>query len=131
MLAGPGAWNDSAGDSSCRSRESVLRLDRTHRSLGIARACRQVQAWRAAGLHAVPVAVNVSALEFRHSNFAEGVALILKETGLPPSYLELELTESIIMHDTQLLVSALEALKTMGVKLAIDDFGTGYSSLVI
>lgn len=92
-------------------------------------ACRQVQAWLAEGLHAVPVAVNVSALEFRHSNFAEGVALILKETGLPPSFLELELTESIFMHDTPSSASVLEALKAMGVKLAIDDFGTGYSSL--
>ena len=92
-------------------------------------ACRQVQAWLAAGLRAVPVAVNVSAVEFRHSNFAEGVALMLKETGLSPSYLELELTESIIMHDTDGSASVLKDLKDMGVKLAIDDFGTGYSSL--
>lgn len=92
-------------------------------------ACRQVQAWLASGLRAVPVSVNVSAVEFRHVKFLEGVALILKETGLPPSYLELELTESIIMHDTQSSELVLEALKAMGVKLAIDDFGTGYSSL--
>jgi diguanylate cyclase (GGDEF)-like protein/PAS domain S-box-containing protein len=92
-------------------------------------ACRQVQVWLVAGLRAVPVSVNVSAVEFRHSNFAEGVALILKETGLPSSYLELELTESIIMHDTKASAAVLEALKAMGVKLAIDDFGTGYSSL--
>ncbi|HRD89864.1 MAG TPA: EAL domain-containing protein [Accumulibacter sp.] len=91
--------------------------------------CRQVQAWRDAGLHAVPVAVNISAVEFRHPDFLEGVALILKETGLPSRYLELELTESVLMHNAESSVSVLEALKTMGVSLAIDDFGTGYSSL--
>jgi EAL domain-containing protein (putative c-di-GMP-specific phosphodiesterase class I) len=92
-------------------------------------ACRQVKAWLDSGLSAVPVAVNVSATEFRHSNFVENVALILKETGLPPRYLELELTEGIIMHEVKASTSVLEALKAMGVKLAIDDFGTGYSSL--
>ena len=92
-------------------------------------ACRQVKSWLDAGLDAVPVAVNVSATEFRHSNFVEGVALTLKETGLPPHFLELELTESIIMHEAKASTSVLEALKVMGVKLAIDDFGTGYSSL--
>jgi EAL domain-containing protein (putative c-di-GMP-specific phosphodiesterase class I) len=92
-------------------------------------ACRQVKAWLDEGRRVVPVAVNVSASEFRHSNFVEGVALILDETGLPPRYLELELTESIIMHEATASTSVLEALKAMGVKLAIDDFGTGYSSL--
>ena len=92
-------------------------------------ACRQVRAWLDAGLRAVPVAVNISAVEFRHKRFLEGVALILKETGLPPRYLELELTESILMQDAESAESVLEALKAMGVQLAIDDFGTGYSSL--
>ncbi|MDZ7594687.1 MAG: EAL domain-containing protein [Thiobacillus sp.] len=92
-------------------------------------ACRQVQAWLDAGLPAVPVSVNISAVEFRHEGFLEGVALILKETGLAPHYLELELTESILMHDVESSTSMLEALKAMGVQLAIDDFGTGYSSL--
>ncbi len=92
-------------------------------------ACRQVQAWLDAGLRAVPVAVNISAVEFRHEDFLDGVALILKETGLDPSYLELELTESILMHDAESSATVLEALKVMGVQLAIDDFGTGYSSL--
>jgi diguanylate cyclase (GGDEF)-like protein/PAS domain S-box-containing protein len=92
-------------------------------------ACRQVQAWLHSGLQAVPVAVNISAVEFRHLNFLDGVALILKETGLPPSYLELELTESILMHDAEASATVLEGLKAMGVQLAIDDFGTGYSSL--
>jgi diguanylate cyclase (GGDEF)-like protein/PAS domain S-box-containing protein len=92
-------------------------------------ACRQVQAWLDAGLRAVPVSVNISAVEFRHEDFLEGVALILKETGLAPHYLELELTESILMHDVESSTSILEALKAMGMQLAIDDFGTGYSSL--
>jgi len=92
-------------------------------------ACRQVQAWLDSGLRAVPVAVNISTMEFRHEGFLDGLALILKETGLAPRYLELELTESILMHDAESSVGVLKALKTMGVKLAIDDFGTGYSSL--
>ena len=92
-------------------------------------ACRQVQAWLDAGLLAVPVSVNISAVEFRHDGFLEGVAQILRETGLAPRYLELEMTESILMQDAQSSASALEALQAMGVQLAIDDFGTGYSSL--
>ncbi len=92
-------------------------------------ACRQLQAWLDAGLRAVPVAVNTSAVELRHGEFLDGVASILKETGLAPGYLELELTESVLMHDGGSSVSVLEALKAMGVRLAIDDFGTGYSSL--
>jgi diguanylate cyclase (GGDEF)-like protein/PAS domain S-box-containing protein len=92
-------------------------------------ACRQTQAWLVAGLTAVPVAVNISAVEFRHKGFLEGVTRVLAETGLPPRYLELELTESILMHDAESQESVLEALKILGVVLAIDDFGTGYSSL--
>jgi len=92
-------------------------------------ACRQVQAWLDAGLQAVPVAVNISAVEFRHINFLEGVAVILKETGLAAGYLEIELTESILMHEAEASAKVLEGLKEMGVNLAIDDFGTGYSSL--
>jgi diguanylate cyclase (GGDEF)-like protein/PAS domain S-box-containing protein len=92
-------------------------------------ACRQVQAWRDAGLQAVPVAVNISAVEFRHGDFLESVVLSLKETGLASRYLELELTESVLMHHAESSVAVLEALKALGVSLAIDDFGTGYSSL--
>ncbi|WP_211364173.1 putative bifunctional diguanylate cyclase/phosphodiesterase [Propionivibrio limicola] len=92
-------------------------------------ACRQTQAWLDSGLPAVPVAVNISAVEFRHKEFLAGVSDILRETGLAPGYLELELTESILMHDVESSIAELDALKAMGVKLAVDDFGTGYSSL--
>ncbi len=92
-------------------------------------ACTQVQAWLDAGLQAVPVAVNISAVEFRHEGFLAGVELILKETGLAPYYLELELTETILMHNAAASAKVLQALKAMGVRLALDDFGTGYSSL--
>ncbi|WP_346285082.1 EAL domain-containing protein [Zoogloea sp.] len=92
-------------------------------------ACRQLKAWQDAGLLAVPVSVNISAVEFRHKSFLEGVALILSETGLSPELLELELTESILMQDAEASALVLTALKTMGMQLAIDDFGTGYSSL--
>ena len=92
-------------------------------------ACQQTQQWLKAGLPAVPISVNISAIEFRQKGFLEGVALILKETGLPARLLELELTESILMHDAEISLSALDSLKNLGVLLAIDDFGTGYSSL--
>jgi diguanylate cyclase (GGDEF)-like protein/PAS domain S-box-containing protein len=102
--------------------------------LGIGRwalheACRQTRAWLDAGLPAVPVAVNVSSLEFRSEHFLEGVRAALKKTDLDPRYLELELTETVLMRHAESTASALEQLKAIGVRLAIDDFGTGYSSL--
>ena len=92
-------------------------------------ACRQVKSWLDSGLRAVPVAVNISAAEFRHEGFLDGVALILKEVGLLPHYLELELTESILMNDARLLITLLNSLKEMGVQIAVDNFGKGYSSM--
>jgi diguanylate cyclase (GGDEF)-like protein/PAS domain S-box-containing protein len=92
-------------------------------------ACRQVRSWQTAGLHIVPVTVNVSAMEFRQAGFLDSVTQILRETGLAPAMLELELTETMLMHDAESSASVLSALKNMGVRLAIDDFGTGYSSL--
>jgi diguanylate cyclase (GGDEF)-like protein/PAS domain S-box-containing protein len=91
-------------------------------------ACAQARKWQDEGLPAVPVAVNVSAMQFRHRGFLELVRRVLHETGLPPPYLELELTESLILSNADLMLSKLKELKGMGVKLAIDDFGTGYSS---
>ena len=91
-------------------------------------ACRQSRAWSNSGLGAVPVAVNVSAAEFRAKDFLSGVRAVLIATGVEPPNLELELTESVLMQDAESAVVTLLALKAMGVQLAIDDFGTGYSS---
>ena len=91
-------------------------------------ACRQARAWQNAGLPPLP-AVNVSAVEFRDKGFAERVRTVLSETGLEARYLELELTEGVLMEDAETMVSVLQELKMMGVLLAVDDFGTGYSSL--
>ena len=92
-------------------------------------ACRQAQAWRQAGLPAITVAVNTSAIEFRAKDFLENIRATLEQTGLEPQYLELELTESVLMRDAASTDTLLHALADMGVKLAVDDFGTGYSSL--
>ncbi len=92
-------------------------------------ACRQASAWQNARLPPLPIAVNVSAVEFRDKGFAERVRTVLSETGLEARYLELELTEGVLMEDAETMVSVLHELKMMGVLLAVDDFGTGYSSL--
>jgi diguanylate cyclase (GGDEF)-like protein/PAS domain S-box-containing protein len=93
------------------------------------KACRQARAWQDLGLPPLPVSVNASALEFRDKDFVERVRKVLAETGLAARYLELELTEGVLMEDADSTVSTLLELKTMGVQLAVDDFGTGYSSL--
>jgi EAL domain-containing protein (putative c-di-GMP-specific phosphodiesterase class I) len=77
----------------------------------------------------MPVAVNISTVEFRSKHFLEGIRAILLETGLEPYFLELELTESVLMQHPESTASVLRALKSIGVRLAVDDFGTGYSSL--
>lgn len=92
-------------------------------------ACMQAQAWRDSGLAMLQIAVNISAIEFRAADFLRGVKQILKETGLAPNCLELEMTESALMRNAESTASLLKELKAMGVQLAIDDFGTGYSSL--
>jgi diguanylate cyclase (GGDEF)-like protein/PAS domain S-box-containing protein len=92
-------------------------------------SCRQAREWQDAGLPCKRVSVNVSAVEFRDKGFVEGVRAILAETGLEPRYLDLELTEGVLMDDVESTASVLHALKAMGVHLAVDDFGTGYSSL--
>ncbi len=91
-------------------------------------ACRQAQVWRDKG-HAMVMAVNLSALQFKRGNLLETVAHALKRSGLPAEMLELELTESILLQDIDVAIKTLRSLKDMGVKLSIDDFGTGYSSL--
>ena len=92
-------------------------------------ACSQARKWQDEGLLAVPVAVNVSAVQFRQEDFCELIGRVLWETGLAPQYLEMELTESLLLSNAHVTLSVLQNLRAMGLKLAIDDFGTGYSSL--
>jgi len=94
----------------------------------LAQAVRQAAAWRAAGWD-FPVSINVSALQFQQADFIERVASTLSAVGLPPNRLELELTESILIHDAEDALHRLKALDQLGVLMSIDDFGTGYSSL--
>ena len=92
-------------------------------------ACRQARAWQDAGLPPITIAVNTSALEFQARDFLENIRATLEESRLQPRYLELELTESVLMRDAESTDSMLHALAEFGVKLTVDDFGTGYSSL--
>jgi EAL domain-containing protein (putative c-di-GMP-specific phosphodiesterase class I) len=92
-------------------------------------ACLQAQVWLEAGLPLATIAVNLSAAELRDENFLHGVFAILKDTGLDPKLLELELTESVLMKHAESAQSILKTLRATGVQLAVDDFGTGYSSL--
>lgn len=92
-------------------------------------ACRQNLAWQRQGLPPLPISVNVSAVQFQEQDFVHTVAKILEETKLPPKQLDLELTESLLMHDALQLVNRVLQLKAFGISISIDDFGTGYSSL--
>ncbi|WP_420474718.1 EAL domain-containing protein [Noviherbaspirillum sp. ST9] len=92
-------------------------------------ACRQVVAWQKAGMPALPVAVNLSAQQFKRGDILDTVQAALTQSGLRPELLELELTESLLLHDTATVMETLHQLKKIGVQLSIDDFGTGYSSL--
>ncbi|MDP2432944.1 MAG: EAL domain-containing protein [Pseudomonadota bacterium] len=92
-------------------------------------ACRQSLAWQAAGLPAITIAVNLSAVQFRRAGLEDSLRDILTATGLPPHLLELELTESVVMDQADATVAILNRLHDLGVRLSIDDFGTGYSSL--
>ena len=92
-------------------------------------AAAQCKAWRDAGLGQMTVAVNVSAVQFRQERFAEQVAQVLAESGLPAHALEIELTESAVADDPERAIALIQSLHDLGVRLSIDDFGTGYSSL--
>lgn len=92
-------------------------------------ACRQAKAWANEGLPELTMSVNFSGLQFRQVNLAEQVRTVLEETGLPARYLEVELTESVLIHDVENVLATIARLKALGIRLAIDDFGTGYSSL--
>jgi EAL domain-containing protein (putative c-di-GMP-specific phosphodiesterase class I) len=95
----------------------------------LAQACQQARAWQAKGLPKLYMSVNVSAIDFRQRDFVEGIEQILKQTGMDPTLLELEITEGVLMQNVDATMVALNRLKALGVRLAIDDFGTGYSSL--
>lgn len=91
-------------------------------------ACRTNKAWQEAGYPKLPIAVNVSAIQFRHPRFVHIVEAALEQTGLDPQYLELEVTESIL-NDPVIIKNKLDYLRERGISLSIDDFGTGYSSI--
>lgn len=92
-------------------------------------ACAQNKAWQEAGFPSVRVAVNLSPYQFRQETLVETVVRVLKETGLEPCWLELEITESAAMYDVDYTIAVLHELRDMGIRIAIDDFGTGYSCL--
>ncbi len=92
-------------------------------------ACRQAVAWQRAGMPHLPVAVNLSALQLRRPDFLDTVRRALDSSGLEPHWLEVELTESVLMHEAEAALSTLRELSSIGIRVAVDDFGTGYSSL--
>lgn len=93
-------------------------------------ACRQLAAWRdTAPFCELTLSVNVSARQFRHTQFVHHLREMLRETGAPPNRLKLELTESMLLEDVDTVITHIDELRTLGVEFALDDFGTGYSSL--
>ncbi|MHB1332133.1 MAG: putative bifunctional diguanylate cyclase/phosphodiesterase [Sulfuriferula sp.] len=92
-------------------------------------ACLQGKLWHDAGFSSLIMAVNISARQFQHPEFTELVATVIKETGINPAYLELEITESVTMRDAEKTITTLNNLRALNLQLSIDDFGTGYSSL--
>ena len=92
-------------------------------------ACKQTKVWQTAGFSSLRVAVNLSSRQFSQIDLRHQLVQILMETGLDPKYIELELTESMLVQNTEVAIRRLNALKALGVEIAIDDFGTGYSSL--
>ena len=94
----------------------------------VLRACRQAQAWRAAGLPPIRIAINASPLQMRDGRLLRTVTRALAETGIPPQQLEIEVTESTLQNEEGCIATLLE-LERLGITLAIDDFGTGYSCL--
>jgi EAL domain-containing protein (putative c-di-GMP-specific phosphodiesterase class I)/FixJ family two-component response regulator len=92
-------------------------------------ACEQIKTWERSGVPVVPVAVNISPLQLQHGGFADFVRRVLRETGMAPQQLTLEITESALMENMQAHVAELQGLRADGVGVEMDDFGTGYSSL--
>jgi len=91
--------------------------------------CRQGRAWQDLAVAPLVLSVNVSATDFRQRGFLDGIRQVLEETGMEPTLLELEITESVLMQNIDHTIETLKAIKALGIRLAIDDFGTGYSSL--
>ncbi|MCC5598656.1 EAL domain-containing response regulator [Nostoc favosum] len=94
------------------------------------RVCKQIKSWRDIGIYPLMLAVNLSVLEFNQPDFIHKIVNFIDINGLEPRYLELELTESMIMQDVNSAIATMSKLQSLGVKIAIDDFGTGYSSLI-
>jgi len=92
-------------------------------------AVRQAKLWQMQGLPAMTMAVNLSAVQFRHPNLFDMVTKLLAEAELPPQYLEIELTEATAMDNPMAAIALMNRLHALGVRMSIDDFGTGYSSL--
>jgi diguanylate cyclase (GGDEF)-like protein/PAS domain S-box-containing protein len=95
----------------------------------IAEACAQIRQWELAGLAPVPIAVNLSAKQFMRRDLDRTITHVLAAAGVPPRLLELEITESCLMHNPEEAIRVLNALRDAGLKISVDDFGTGYSSL--
>jgi len=94
-------------------------------------ACRQNKIWQDAGLEPIRIAVNLSSLQFMQEGLCQMIADILHKTQLKPEYLELEITETIMMRNIEQTIAIINELSEMGINVSVDDFGTGYSSLVI
>jgi diguanylate cyclase (GGDEF)-like protein len=92
-------------------------------------ACLQMMAWQREGMRPINLAINLSARQFRHQDLVGHIAQVLAETGFDPASLEIELTESMLIDDSESVLSIMTGLGAMGVSIAIDDFGTGHSSL--
>ncbi|GAX37940.1 EAL domain-containing response regulator [Nodularia sp. NIES-3585] len=92
--------------------------------------CQQMKAWQNIGCVSLKIAVNVSVIEFNHPDFLKKLIGFLKSNNLDPKYLELELTESMIMQNANVAIATMNELQNLGIRIAIDDFGTGYSSLI-
>jgi EAL domain-containing protein (putative c-di-GMP-specific phosphodiesterase class I) len=91
--------------------------------------CTQLRSWLDEGVLPLRMAVNISAVQLKHPGFADMVIAVVKETGINPEYLELEITETILLDQRKSTADALLKLKSLGIHLSLDDFGTGYSSL--
>ncbi|WP_193197677.1 EAL domain-containing response regulator [Nostoc sp. MG11] len=94
------------------------------------RVCEQIKSWRDAGINFLSITVNLSVIEFNQPDFIQQIIYFINSNDLEPHYIELELTESMIMQDINSAIATMNKLQSLGVKIAIDDFGTGYSSLI-